>query len=122
LAVLRVQGDDLPEPLPVRSAKYLAELQKVYVFGFPFGEKLGKNITVSESSVSSLRKYPGRDDLKEVQVNGGMQPGNSGGPVVDTSGHVVGVAVSIIQGTQINFAIPGEHVHSFLHERGLARR
>jgi S1-C subfamily serine protease len=34
LAVLRVQGDDLPEPLPVRSAKYLAELQKVYVFDF----------------------------------------------------------------------------------------
>jgi S1-C subfamily serine protease len=116
LAVLRVQGADLPEPLPVRPAKYLTELQKVYVFGFPFGEQLGKNITVSESSVSSLRKYSRSDELKEVQVNGGMQPGNSGGPVVDTSGHVVGVAVSIIRGTQINFAIPGEHVRGYLRD------
>jgi S1-C subfamily serine protease len=122
LAVLRVNGTNLPEPLPVRSAKYLTELQKVYVFGFPFGEQLGKNITVSESSVSSLRKFDGTDQLKEVQVNGGMQPGNSGGPVVNTRGHVVGVAVSIIRGTQINFAIPGEQVHGFLRDRGIVRR
>jgi S1-C subfamily serine protease len=117
LAALRVHGANLPEPLPVRSAKFLTELQKVYIFGFPFGEQLGKDITVSESSVSSLRKRAGSNALKEVQVNGGMQPGNSGGPVVDSSGHVVGVAVSVIRGTQINFAIPGEDVRSFL--RGL---
>jgi len=122
LAVLRVPGDDLPDPLEVKSARNLAELQKVFVFGFPFGEQLGKNITISESSVSSLRKEPGTDIIQKVQVNGGMQPGNSGGPVVDTRGHVVGVAVSIIQGTQINFAIPGEDVHGFLRDRGIVRR
>jgi hypothetical protein len=52
-----------------------------------------------------------------VQVNGGMQPGNSGGPVVDNRGRVVGVAVSIIRNTQINFAIPGESVRALLHGR-----
>ena len=45
--------------------------------------------------------------LSKVQVNGGMQPGNSGGPVVDPHGNVIGVAVSIIEGTQINFP----HIH-----------
>jgi S1-C subfamily serine protease len=115
LAVLRVQGDvsRLPAPLPVDSATKLSETQKVYVFGFPLGSQLGKNITVSESSVSSLR----RDDtgrLAKVQVNGGMQPGNSGGPVTDTRGVVVGVSVSIIVGTQINFAIAGDLVNQVL--------
>jgi predicted Zn finger-like uncharacterized protein len=104
-----------PEPLTVKSAGGLQELDTVYIFGFPFGEQLGKEITVNESSVSSLRKKGGA--LHRVQVNGGMNPGNSGGPVVDPSGAVVGVAVSGIPGRQINFAIPGDRVHTILNGR-----
>ena len=118
LAVLRVEGDKLPEPLSVQSAKDLVELDKVYVFGFPFGQGLGKNITVSESSVSSLRQDK-FGHLEKIQVNGGMHPGNSGGPVVDGSGQVIGVAVSGIRGTQIHFAMPGDFVHVILRGRVL---
>jgi hypothetical protein len=46
-----------------------------------------------------------------------MDPGSSGGPVVDGSGDVVGVAVSGIPGRQINFAIPGDRVHTILDGR-----
>jgi S1-C subfamily serine protease len=115
LAVLRVAGPGLPLPLPVRSARNLQETQQVYIFGFPFGADLGREITVSQSSVSSLRRE--RGGLAKVQVNGGMQPGNSGGPVVDSYGNVVGVAVSILRFTQINFAIPGDQVYAFLGGR-----
>lgn len=109
LAVLRVPGAGLPPPLAVATATGLTETQKVYVFGFPLGAQLGKNITVSESSVSSLRR-DGAGQLTQVQVNGGMHPGNSGGPVADARGAVVGVSVAGIRGTQINFAIPGDFV------------
>jgi S1-C subfamily serine protease len=111
LAVLRLPEDigTLPPPLAVDSAGKLFETQKVYIFGFPFGAQLGKNITVSESSVSSLRR-DAAGVLSQVQVNGGMNPGNSGGPMTDARGVVVGVSVAIIRGTQINFAIPGELV------------
>jgi S1-C subfamily serine protease len=112
LAVLRAEAPDLPPPLPVRSARNLHETQQVYIFGFPFGAELGREITVSQSSVSSLRWEKGT--LAKVQVNGGMQPGNSGGPVVDSYGNVVGVAVSILRFTQINFAVPGDQVYAFL--------
>lgn len=111
LAVLRVEGDmsRLPPPLPVASAEELVETQKVYIFGFPFGAQLGKNITVSTSSISSLRR--GDDGaLKQVQVNGGMNPGNSGGPVTDARGVVIGVSVAGISGTQINFAVPSDFI------------
>jgi S1-C subfamily serine protease len=115
LAVLRVEGDaaGLPPPLPVDTATKLTETQKVYIFGFPFGAQLGKNITVSPSTITSLRRGD-NGVLKRVQVNGGMHPGNSGGPVTDARGVVVGVSVAGIVGTQINFAIPGDVVTGVL--------
>jgi len=113
LALLRVEGKESPEPLKVVPAKDLNETAEVFIFGFPLGKRLGKNITVSKSSVSSLRKENGR--LKQIQVNGGMHPGNSGGPVVNGKGEVVGVSVSVILGTALHFAIPGEVVHGFLN-------
>ncbi len=110
LAVLRVAGDTsrLPAPLPVDTAERLVELQNLYIFGFPFGTQLGKDITVSASSVGALRRE--RGVLKQVQVNGGMHPGNSGGPVTDARGVVVGVSVAGISGTQINFAVPADFI------------
>lgn len=112
IAVLKVEGN-LPTPLLFGSNDDLVETQKVYIFGFPFGEELGKNITVSESSISSLRTNAA-GELTQIQVNGGMHPGNSGGPVVNSQGQVVGVSVAVIRNTQINFAIPGQIVRSLL--------
>jgi S1-C subfamily serine protease len=115
LAVLKAVTPAVPPPLEVHSARDLLETQKVYVFGFPFGDALGKAVTVSESSVSSLREENGL--LQRVQVNGGMNPGNSGGPVVDSRGNVVGVSVAVIRNSQINFAVPGDFVHLILGGR-----
>lgn len=116
LGLLRIQATDLPEPLIVKSSAELMETQTVYVVGFPFGDQLGKNITVSQTSISSLRKAP-TGEMNQVQVNGGMHPGNSGGPVINSSGDVIGVAVAGIKGTQINFAVPAEYVHVILNGR-----
>lgn len=118
LAALRVQGDtqSLPDPLPVDTTRNLTELQSVYIFGFPFGTSLGKNITVSGSTISSIRKEAD-GTVYQVQVNGGMNHGNSGGPVVDARGVVIGVSVAIIEGTQLNFAVPGDMVLDLLRGR-----
>ena len=116
LAVLRVPSKDLPQPIKLGTAKNLTETQEVFIFGFPFGKQLGKNITVSKSSVSSLPKTKEGNVIK-VQVNGGMHPGNSGGPVTDTEGKLIGVSVAALSNTQINFAIPADSVPTFLNGR-----
>lgn len=117
LAVVKVaDAGALPTPLRFDSAARLSELQDVYIFGYPLGSQLGKNITVSKSSISSLRKDT-RGAITQVQVNGGMHPGNSGGPVVDARGVVVGIAVAGIRGTQINFAVPADFVQSLVSGR-----
>ncbi len=115
LGVIRVDPKDLPPALKLASTKDLAETQDVFIFGFPLGKELGNNITVSRSSVSSLRKKDG--NLNQIQVNGGMHPGNSGGPVTDAQGNVLGVAVSGYKGTQIQFAIPSGKIPYFLNGR-----
>ncbi|HEX7379090.1 MAG TPA: S1C family serine protease [Pirellulales bacterium] len=115
LAALRIEAKNLPAPLSLADSNQLRETQVVYAIGFPLGKRLGENITITKSSVSSLRKENGR--LKEVQLDGGVHRGNSGGPVVDDQGRVIGLAVSAVSGTTIGFAIPAEHVAGFLAGR-----
>jgi predicted Zn finger-like uncharacterized protein len=125
LAVLDIgtppAGKALPKALLVKSTAKLEALDDVYVFGFPLGEGLGKEITIRKTAVSSVRKNKMSSVPERIEVHASMDPGNSGGPVVDNTGTVVGVAVAIIiaQGrtTQISFAIPGDRVQMILNGR-----
>ena len=118
LALLSVNGQpkDWPEPLPLSRSDSLAELQDVFIFGFPLGASLGPEISVNKSAISAFRRNE-VGNLRYVQVAGGMHPGNSGGPVVDTRGAVVGVSVSVLRGTMINFAVPGDKVRQLVNGR-----
>lgn len=119
LALLRVPNNErLPEPLALVSAETLELTQQVFVVGFPFGERLGKDVSINRTSISSLRREKGV--MREVQTSGGMNPGNSGGPVVDALGRVIGIAVRIrieedansgIKNTGLNFAVPSDYAH-----------
>jgi len=119
LMLLKLDGDleGLPEPLTLNPDAELSETQNVYVFGFPLGKSLGKSITVSKSSISSLRKENGV--LKEIQLDGGIHAGNSGGPVVSEQGEVLGVAVGGVVGTSINFAVPAGLVSDLVNGKFL---
>jgi len=120
LAVLRVKDvKDLPAPIDLAKAPELAETLPVYTFGFPFGKVLatGKGhpaITIGKAAISSLRE---NDDgeLALVQIDGALNPGNSGGPIVDVQGRLVGVAVATIRNsTGIGLAIPGGELRQTL--------
>lgn len=79
LGVLRIAAKGAPEPLKLGASKDLSELQDVFIFGFPFGKRLGKNITVSTSTISSLRKSAA-GHVAKIQVNGGMNPATPAAP------------------------------------------
>jgi S1-C subfamily serine protease len=115
LAVLRLKDANLPAPLNVHTAKELQETQQVYVCGFPLGLALGREVSIRKSSIASLRRENG--ELDRVQLEGGADPGNSGGPVIDGKGNVIGVLVSGYRGTTIVMAIPGDKVHQLLSGR-----
>jgi hypothetical protein len=123
LAVMRVKDvKDLPEPIDFEKERELTETMSVYTFGFPFGKVLATSkgrptITVSRSAVSSLRE---NDDgqLAVVQIDGGLNPGNSGGPIVNTQGELVGVAVATIRNSSgIGLAIPAGQLRNMFEGR-----
>ena len=116
LAVLRVAGvKDAPRPIAYADPPAPVETMGVYSFGFPLGQALsgGKRfpaVTVGKASVSSLRDGD-EGELAVVQIDGNLNPGNSGGPVVDAKGRLVGVAVARARdGQGIGFLVPAVEV------------
>lgn len=105
----------VPDGLVVPRTSTVKDLDRLFVFGFPLGSALGAEISVRPTQVTSLRHEGGK--LKKIQVEGGMTFGNSGGPVVDVRGNVIGVAVSGIKDANINFCVPGEIVQQLLANR-----
>ena len=115
LAILRVIGvqktKDFPEPLNTTDRLKLSETMPIYIMGFPFGKSLstvkGNNpaLTIGKGTISSVREDDA-GDTAYIQLNGDVNSGNSGGPVVDSRGRLVGIAVASIDATQIGMAIP----------------
>lgn len=107
LAILRVAGANLPLPLALADSSKLTIKQKVHVAGYPLGRKDKQDVTITATEVSDLRRTPA-GVLVQIQVNGGMSPGSSGGPVVDDQGKCIGVALGAVKDTDFCLAIPAE--------------
>jgi len=123
LAILKATGiKEPPRPIEINRRPKLTETMQVYTFGFPFGEilALGKGhpaITIGKASISSLR-LDDEGDLCLVQIDGALNPGNSGGPIVDVQGRLVGVAVATIKNASgIGLAIPPQELTRLLRGR-----
>jgi S1-C subfamily serine protease len=69
-------------------------LEPIYVAGFPFGKSISSSLKVTKGIVSSLSG--GGDDYARIQIDAAIQSGNSGGPIVNTKGNAVGIAVSTL--------------------------
>ena len=120
LAIIKVPGvSDPPPPIDIKQELAVSETMPVYSFGFPFGKELSSGhgnpaITIGKAAVSSLR-MDDSGQLARIQIDGALNPGNSGGPIVDVHGTLIGVAVATIRGsTGIGLIIPAKKVVSLL--------
>ena len=86
-------------------------MQDIFVAGYPFGKDLGSSLKVTKGIISSLAGM--NNNNSEIQIDAAIQPGNSGGPIVSYDGHVVGVAVSIIDKEMIKeeFGVIPENIN-----------
>jgi S1-C subfamily serine protease len=125
LAVLRAQAGALPYA-QLASAQRLRAGQLVVAVGNPFGFESTVSAGVVSALGRSLRSRHGRLIEGVVQHSAALNPGNSGGPLVDALGRVAGINTAIIAMAQgIGFAIPAATAQWVLTEiltQGRVRR
>jgi S1-C subfamily serine protease len=125
LAVLRANGSGLPYATLGSSAALKAG-QLVIAIGNPFGFQSTVSTGVVSALGRALRSREGRLIENIIQHTAPLNPGNSGGPLVDSRGRVVGVNTAIIVMAQgIGFAVPSDTarwVTSQLLTHGRVRR
>lgn len=126
LALLQVAGLEGTEPAPF--AQDPARLNSdVTVAGYPLPDLLG-GLNITRGAVTSLKGIGG--DGINMQISAPVQPGNSGGPVINAAGQVVGVVVAKLDAAKVadlyddipqnvNFAIRGEIAKLFLAQNGV---
>jgi S1-C subfamily serine protease len=128
LAVLYVSGSNQPY-LALGDSDVVTPGQPVQALGFPFGRTLdvGRDtldsvvpeITTTVGAISALRAN-NAGERRFLQIDGNVNSGSSGGPIVSKDGFVVGVVVARLRdASNIAFAIPINQAKSFIESRGL---
>jgi S1-C subfamily serine protease len=125
LAVIRAEGSNLPYAALGDSAS-LRVGQLVIAIGNPFGFQSTVSTGVVSALGRALRSQEGRLIEDIIQHTAPLNPGNSGGPLVDSRGRIVGINTAIIMMAQgIGFSIPSNTarwVVSQLITQGRVRR
>jgi S1-C subfamily serine protease len=124
LAVLQLQGTVSPALTFRTVAQPVRAGDKVVVLGYPVRQLLGE-LNVTEGAVSAVRGPRGDGTL--FQITAPVQGGNSGGPILDENGLVVGVVVARFENLpggrpaqNINFGIQLDVTRRFVQSLGLS--
>jgi S1-C subfamily serine protease len=91
LALLKIDAQ-VPDYLSLGTADQCNLGDKVFTVGFPIAQLINKAPVYSEGVISALSGLGGESSM--MQVSTPIQPGNSGGPMVDSGGRVIGVVTS----------------------------
>jgi S1-C subfamily serine protease len=104
-----------------RIGRSLRAGESAVVFGFPLSQLLAPDGNVTTGVITALAGP--LNDPRQIQISAPVQSGNSGGPVLDASGYLIGVVVSKLNsalGQNVNFAIKASTVANFLDAHGIA--
>ncbi len=97
--------------------------EEVFTLGFPLGEIMGTKSRLSTGRINS--KYGLQDDPRLFQISNPLQPGNSGGPLFNNKGELVGLVVSSLNAKyfyenvgvipqNVNFAIKSTYIQNLI--------
>ena len=131
LAVMSVPNAVGPA-LTFRDQPAVRRGESVVTYGFPLSGLLSSGPTLTTGDISALAGL--RDNPTNFQISAPVQPGNSGGPLLDSQANVIGVVVSKLNAARIsemtggdipqnvNFAVKGTEALAFLRANGVQPR
>ena len=123
LALLKIEGTY--EPVSFAAAPSAKLGQTIFTLGFPMPDLQGFEPKVTKGVISSLSGIS--DDIRHYQIDAAIQPGNSGGPLADEAGNIVGILDATLnpgyviqKGSlpqNINYALRKSYLMAFLDAR-----
>jgi S1-C subfamily serine protease len=130
LALVEVP-DDAGPVLAFRRDTNIRRGEGVVTYGFPLAGLLSSGPTLTTGEISALAGLS--DNQRHYQISAPVQPGNSGGPLLDMAGNVVGVIVSKLNAQRVaqrtgdipqnvNFAVKGSEALEFLRRNRVEPR
>ena len=131
LALLEVPANAGPPLAFRREGAAVRRGEGVVTYGFPLSGILSSGPTLTTGEISALAGLA--DNQQQFQISAPVQPGNSGGPLLDMGGNVVGVIVSKLNAQRVaqrtgdipqnvNFAVKGAEALDFLRRNGVTPR
>jgi S1-C subfamily serine protease len=121
IAVLRIGVDfKRPPPVPVGTSEDLKVGQKVFAIGNPFGLDWTLTTGIVSALDRSLPSDSGQTIEHLIQTDAAINPGSSGGPLLDSAGRLIGINTAIFSTTGesvgIGFAVPVDTVNRVVPE------
>ena len=117
LAIIQITGFDLPT-VSLGNSNQVSPGEPVLIIGNPTpggSGALDLRGTITSGLVSAVRVLP--EGVKVIQTDAAVNPGNSGGPLVNSRGEAVGVGGFKIRAAEnLNFAVPINYVRAMLNE------
>jgi S1-C subfamily serine protease len=117
VALLKI--DVTSRPLPVSSASRAQKGEDVFTLGFPLISIQGQELKASFGRVNALTGI--KDDFRFLQIDVPIQPGNSGGPLINARGKVIGIVTATLDALvalrssgslpqNVNYAVKADYI------------
>ena len=121
IAILRISDSQFSGfgTIPYAVQQRMADVgEDVFVLGYPLTQALGNEIKLTNGIISSRTGYQG--NVSTYQMSAPVQPGNSGGPMFDNKGNVIGIVVAGVPGAEnVGYAIKTSYLNILIESAGL---
>lgn len=121
IAILRISDSRFAGfgTIPYAVQQRMADVgEDIFVLGYPLTQALGNEIKLTNGIVSSRTGYQG--NISTYQMSAPVQPGNSGGPMFDNKGNVIGIVVAGVPGAEnVGYAIKTSYLKILIESAGL---
>ncbi len=114
LALLKLSGNITITNIPYSVKTTTSEVgEEVFVLGYPLTATMGDEIKLTTGIISSKSGFQG--DISQYQISAPVQPGNSGGPLFDSKGNIIGIVSAKHAGAEnVGYAIKTSYLKSLV--------
>lgn len=120
LALLKIESKLVTfenPPYEFINSKNVSKAERIFALGYPLQYAMGGEVKVTDGIINSLTGY--KQSISEFQISAAVQPGNSGGPLLNSQGQLIGIISAKIKSEfaeQVGYAIKSDYILFFLEQ------